>query len=77
MEYYTGNDVYMFQTFMTSKESIENTRNPRCDNLYDVFINIRDDEIEHQKTMISCQDPQAIAKDIKAASAVQNGMCSN
>jgi ubiquinol oxidase len=27
-----------------------------CSNLYDVFINIRDDELEHVKTMVACQD---------------------
>lgn len=31
--------------------------NPVCfpDNLYDVFLNIRDDEAEHCKTMKACQ----------------------
>lgn len=31
-----------------------------------VFINIRDDEIEHKKTMVACQST-AIAKDIAEA----------
>jgi ubiquinol oxidase len=26
-----------------------------ADNLYDVFVNIRDDEAEHCKTMVACQ----------------------
>jgi len=29
----------------------ESPRRPDCNNLYDVFVNIRDDEIEHTKTM--------------------------
>jgi hypothetical protein len=31
-------------------------RRPPCDNLYDVFINIRDDEAEHVMTMKACAD---------------------
>jgi ubiquinol oxidase len=34
-------------------------RRPKVDNLYDVFVNIRDDEAEHVKTMTACQQPQA------------------
>ena len=30
-------------------------RRPKCENLYDVFVNIRDDEVEHESTMQSCQ----------------------
>jgi ubiquinol oxidase len=30
------------------------------DNLYDVFVNIRDDEAEHCKTMAACQTPGSI-----------------
>jgi ubiquinol oxidase len=40
-------------------------RRPPCNNLYDVFANIRDDEIEHVKTMHACQDT-TIAKDLAA-----------
>jgi hypothetical protein len=32
-------------------------------NLYDVFINIRDDEMEHVKTMKACED-NTVAADI-------------
>uniref|UniRef100_K3Z8E8 Ubiquinol oxidase n=1 Tax=Setaria italica TaxID=4555 RepID=K3Z8E8_SETIT len=31
------------------------SRRPKIDNLYDVFVNIRDDEAEHCKTMKACQ----------------------
>lgn len=30
-------------------------RRPPCENLLDVFTNIRDDELEHVKTMVACQ----------------------
>ena len=32
------------------------SRRPPCDNLYDVFVNICDDEWEHVRTMRACQD---------------------
>lgn len=32
-------------------------------NLYDVFVNIRDDELEHVKTMVACED-NSISVDI-------------
>jgi ubiquinol oxidase len=65
--YYRGGDVYMFNAFQISREAQENPRSPACNNLYDVFVNIRDDEKEHAKTMTACQDPAKIAKEIKAA----------
>ncbi|MEH2149864.1 hypothetical protein [Nostoc sp.] len=34
-------------------------RRPKVDNLYDVFVNIRDDECEHVKTMEALQLPEA------------------
>lgn len=71
VEYYLGSDVYMFESFQTSKEVREQPRRPTCDNLYDVFINIRDDEIEHKKTMVACQDPRVIAGDIQAAARLR------
>lgn len=39
-------------------------RRPTCNSLLDVFINIRDDEVEHVKTMHACQDTKRIAKDL-------------
>jgi ubiquinol oxidase len=53
ISYYQGSDLYMFDEFQTSVH--HELRRSRVDNLYDVFINIRDDEGEHVKTMISCQ----------------------
>lgn len=53
LQYYKGDDLYMFDQFQTSKR-IE-PRRPACSNLHDVFCNIRDDEGEHVKTMRACQ----------------------
>lgn len=53
VNYYTGGDLYLFDEFQTSR--VPNTRRPTIDNLYDVFLNIRDDEAEHCKTMRACQ----------------------
>lgn len=54
LEYYRGGDLYMFDAFMTTKK--EMPRRPACNTLYDVFVNIRDDEGEHVKTMTACAD---------------------
>ncbi|KAF7840576.1 ubiquinol oxidase 4, chloroplastic/chromoplastic [Senna tora] len=53
VKYYTGGDLYLFDEFQTSR--VPNTRRPKIENLYDVFVNIRDDEAEHCKTMKACQ----------------------
>ncbi|KAJ4912880.1 hypothetical protein Rs2_07501 [Raphanus sativus] len=53
VKYYTGSDMYLFDEFQTSRAP--NTRRPVIENLYDVFMNIRDDEAEHCKTMRACQ----------------------
>ncbi|CAN8274234.1 unnamed protein product [Cochlearia groenlandica] len=53
VKYYTGSDLYLFDEFQTSRAP--NTRRPVIENLYDVFVNIRDDEAEHCKTMRACQ----------------------
>eukprot|EP00980_Cylindrotheca_fusiformis_P008611 scaffold1830_cov117-Cylindrotheca_fusiformis.AAC.10 len=53
-KYYTSADLYLFDEFQVSKNI--GTRRPPCDSLYDVFKNICDDEAEHVKTMVACQD---------------------
>lgn len=53
INYYMNEDMYMFDEFQTSRPP--NTRRPKIENLYDVFLNIRDDEGEHCKTMKACQ----------------------
>ncbi|GAB2301041.1 Ubiquinol oxidase 4, chloroplastic/chromoplastic [Dionaea muscipula] len=53
VQYYTGDDLYLFDEFQTSRAP--STRRPKIENLYDVFVNIREDEAEHCKTMKACQ----------------------
>ena len=57
INYYRDGDLYLFDEFQTSHNLSE--RRPRVDNLYDVFVAIRDDEMEHVKTMVACQKPDA------------------
>lgn len=52
----SAGDYYLFDEFQTSQVRSDEPRKPVCNNLYDVFINIRDDEGEHVKTMAACQD---------------------
>lgn len=54
-KYYVEENPFMFDLFCTVKDE-ENSRNfsemrPQLDSLYDVFVNIRDDEQEHWKTL--------------------------
>ena len=53
IEYYVEGDMYMFDEFQTSCE----VRRPKIENLYDVFVAIRDDEIAHAKTSKCCRVP--------------------
>lgn len=57
IQYYRDGDLYMFDEFQTSHT--ETSRRPTINNLYDVFVAIRDDEMEHVKTMVACQQPTA------------------
>jgi len=62
-QYYKDGDMYLFDEMHTCSERSElgkdyfktvdgeTKRRPRIDNLYDVFLAIRDDEAEHAKTM--------------------------
>mmetsp|Transcript_26460 Transcript_26460/g.50248 ORF Transcript_26460/g.50248 Transcript_26460/m.50248 type:complete len:397 (-) Transcript_26460:446-1636(-) len=54
VQFYRDGDMYMFDEFQSG--SAPGTRRPPVNNLYEVFQNIRDDELEHVKTMINCQD---------------------
>lgn len=69
LAYYKSGDLYLFDQFQTSWKAAGELRRPRCNNLYDVFINIRDDELEHVKTMAACQDG-SIALDLENAEAL-------
>jgi ubiquinol oxidase len=57
IKYYRQGDLYMFDEFQTTHPPQE--RRPQIQNLYDVFVAIRDDELEHVKTMIACQQPDS------------------
>lgn len=48
LDYYRDGDLYMFDAMQTA--SCE-PRRPVINNLYDVFVAIREDELEHVKTM--------------------------
>ena len=60
LEYYLSADPYLFDALATSPPTSSLTLSPRrrpaCDTLYDVFVNVRDDEIEHEGTMAACRD---------------------
>lgn len=47
IDYYVDGDMYMFDEFQTDCE----LRRPKIENLYDVFVAIRDDEAAHVNTM--------------------------
>jgi ubiquinol oxidase len=55
--YYREGDLYMFDEFQATHSPAE--RRPQIDNLYDVFVAIRNDEMEHIKTMKVCQQSEA------------------
>jgi ubiquinol oxidase len=54
IQYYRDGDLYLFDEFQTGRRPEE--RRPSVNNLYDVFVSIRDDEQEHIKTMVVCQE---------------------
>lgn len=51
--YYNAADAYLFDEFQTGAQP--GTRRPELQNLYDVFVAIRDDEGQHVSTMQNCQ----------------------
>lgn len=51
-DYYRDGDLYMFDEIQTDACV---PRRPKIENLYDVFVAIRDDEAEHVKTMTYLQ----------------------
>lgn len=57
IDFYCDGDLYMFEEVQTTSD--HEFRRPQVDNLYDVFVNIRDDECEHVKTMEILQQPEA------------------
>jgi len=57
INYYCEGDLYMFDEFQSCHPSPN--RRPKIENLYDVFLAMRNDEGEHIKTMKLCQEPDA------------------
>jgi len=55
MKYYVEDNPFLFDLFCTVKDTDDDgnfsTRRPQLESLYDVFVNIRDDEKEHWKTL--------------------------
>jgi len=54
-KYYIEDNPYMFDQFCTVKDKTGDgnfsSRRPKLESLYDVFVNVRDDEKEHWKTL--------------------------
>ena len=54
-KYYVEDNPFLFDLFCTVKDVGEDgafsRRRPRLESLYDVFVNVRDDEREHWKTL--------------------------
>lgn len=71
INYYRDGDLYMFDEFQTSQ--VAELRRPEINNLYDVFVAIRDDEMEHVKTMVACQQPDAALTSMSPHDAVLEG----
>lgn len=70
--YYTEGDLFLFDEFQTGNPAsgvASARRRPSIDNLYDVFVNVRNDEAEHMKTMQFCQLPGAILRSPSEAAA--------
>ncbi|MEW6493328.1 MAG: alternative oxidase [Cyanobacteriota bacterium] len=55
--YYCTGNLYMFDEFQIFNSPTP--RRPKIENLYDVFLCIRNDEKEHIETMKFCQQPDA------------------
>ena len=55
-KYYTGKDLYLFDAMHLQAARGGPTRRPKMDTLYDAIVAIRDDELEHVKTMAYLQD---------------------
>ena len=60
LDYYHSGDLYMFDEFQTSHPIA--IRRPTINNLYDVFVCVRDDEAEHVKTLVACQQPDSTTR---------------
>ena len=76
-KYYAEGDLFLFDEFQTGDPTAAASaraerRRPVVATLYDVFVNVRDDEAEHMKTMQFCQLPGTILR-APSASARASG----
>jgi ubiquinol oxidase len=75
-KYYVDDNPFLFDLFCTVKDVDEegkfSARRPKLDTLYDVFVNVRDDEREHWKTLcnlVQYNDMQGVPnKQVKGTS---------
>lgn len=71
LNYYKSGDLYLFDQLQTAWPAQE-PRRPPCASLHDVFVNIRNDELEHCRTMLACKNG-SIAEHIHAKAATLSG----
>lgn len=67
-QYYENPDMYVFDEFQTGR--VKGSRRPTVNTLFDVVINIRDDEAQHVNTMAACQDPAVVLRSPNTEAAV-------
>ena len=73
-KYYIDDNPFMFDQFCTVKNKNDDgtfsSRRPKLESLYDVFVNVRDDEKEHWKTLcnlVQYDDMQGVEnKDVQS-----------
>lgn len=54
--YYTGDDMYLYDAMHFGEGGKGEIRRPKMETLYDAFTAVRDDELEHVKTMAYLQE---------------------
>ncbi|HEY9633060.1 MAG TPA: alternative oxidase [Coleofasciculaceae cyanobacterium] len=69
INYYCDGDLYLFDEFQTGR--IPEERRPVIENLYDVFVNIRDDEGEHIKTVVAYQQATNSPTTLKSPHSIE------
>ena len=66
--YYENDDMYVFDEFQTG--AAPGSRRPKINTLYDVFVNIAEDESAHVATMHSCQDESVVLRSPNREAAI-------
>jgi ubiquinol oxidase len=62
-KYYAGDDLYLFDAMHFQGNGRRDTRRPKMESLLDAFSAVRDDELEHVKTMAYLQEDACLADD--------------